>query len=65
MINYHNFISFLLWILGFLLFVMALKKGFYRYQFRQFAWTHLAIFLVVAQCATIMINLYEGIIWYL
>lgn len=33
-VTYHNIISFMLWILGFLIFVLSLKKGFYRYQFR-------------------------------
>lgn len=47
-INYHNFISFMLWVAGFLMFVLFLKKGYYRYQFRLFGWTHIALFLVVA-----------------
>jgi phosphatidate cytidylyltransferase len=33
-IVYHNLITFMLWVIGFLLFVVSLKKGFYRYQFR-------------------------------
>ena len=65
LINYQNFIAFLLWILGFLLFVLSLKKGFYRYQFRQFGWSHLAILLIVAACSTILINVYEGVIWFI
>lgn len=63
-VKYHSFHCFNLWILGFLLFVLALKKGFYRYQFRQFGWAHLTILMVVAQTAAIAENLYEGMIWF-
>ncbi|EGR34460.1 phosphatidate cytidylyltransferase, putative [Ichthyophthirius multifiliis] len=65
MIKYHKFISFSLWIIGFLVFVISLKKGYYRYQFRQFAWTHLALILVVAQVSFIIVNLLDGMIWFI
>lgn len=29
--NYHNITTFMLWIAGFLMFTISLKKGYYRY----------------------------------
>jgi phosphatidate cytidylyltransferase len=55
----------MLWIVGFLLFVMSLKKGFYRYQFRQFAWTHIGCLLIVGQSSVIGLNIYEGLVWFI
>ena len=46
--RYHNFISFALWVSGFLMFTLLLKKGYYRYQFRIFGWTHISLLLIVA-----------------
>jgi len=61
----HNFICFVLWIIGFLMFTLSLKKGFYKYQFRQFAWLHIAVFLIIGQTAAIVNNIYEGLIWFI
>ena len=61
--RYHNFTSFMLWIIGFLIFVLTLKNGFYRYQFRRFGWTHMTIFMIVVPCSGILANIYSGLIW--
>jgi phosphatidate cytidylyltransferase len=52
------------WVIGFLIFVLTLKKGFYKYQFRQFIWTHMTCFLIISQCAAFIGNIYEGLIWF-
>jgi phosphatidate cytidylyltransferase len=57
---YHNILSFMLWIAGFLIFVLSLKQGYYRYQFRIFGWTHITLVLVVAQSSVLILNAYEG-----
>ena len=62
-LNYDNLIFFILWLIGFISFVLSLKKGSYKYQISLFAWIHLCIILIVAQCSVIIINLYEGMIW--
>jgi len=49
---------------GFVFFVGSLKKGHYKFQFTQFAWTHMALFLVVVQAHFIMNNIFEGMIWF-
>jgi len=61
----HNFICFALWIIGFLMFTISLKKGYYKYQFRQFAWLHIAVFLIMGQTSAIVNNIYEGLIWFI
>jgi phosphatidate cytidylyltransferase len=43
---------------------MSLKKGSYKFQFRQFAWTHMALFLIVFQAHFMMNNVLEGLIWF-
>ncbi|PWW72495.1 phosphatidate cytidylyltransferase [Tuber magnatum] len=62
--THHRFISFVLYIIGFVFFVASLKKGHYKFQFTQFAWTHMALYLVVVQAHFIMNNIFEGMIWF-
>ena len=49
---------------GFVFFVASLEKGHYRFQFTQFAWTHMALYLIVVQAHFIMNNIFEGMIWF-
>jgi Cytidylyltransferase family len=51
--------------LGFVFFVGSLQKGHYRFQFQQFAWTHIALYLIVVQAHFVMNNIFEGMIWFL
>ncbi|KAL7271337.1 phosphatidate cytidylyltransferase [Rhizina undulata] len=62
--THHRFISFTLYIIGFVFFVASLKKGHYKSQFTQFAWTHMALLLIVVQAHFIMNNVFEGMIWF-
>lgn len=62
--THHRFISFMLYLIGFVFFVGSLQKGHYRFQFTQFAWTHMALFLIVGQAHFIMNNIFEGMIWF-
>ena len=49
---------------GFVFFVGSLQKGHYRFQFTQFAWTHMALYLIVVQAHFIMNNIFEGMFWF-
>ncbi|KAG0229723.1 hypothetical protein BGX31_006141 [Mortierella sp. GBA43] len=49
---------------SFVFFVANLKKGHYRFQFSQFAWTHMTLLLVVCQSHFIINNIFEGLIWF-
>ncbi|KAI8890719.1 phosphatidate cytidylyltransferase [Backusella circina FSU 941] len=62
--THHRFISFVLYVIGFVFFVMNLKKGQYRSQMSQFGWTHMAVFLIVVQAHFIVDNILEGLIWF-
>ncbi|KAI9826016.1 MAG: hypothetical protein M1819_007471 [Sarea resinae] len=62
--THHRFISFTLYDIGFVFFVASLQKGHYRFQFTQFAWTHMALYLIVVQAHFIMNNIFEGMIWF-
>ncbi|KAJ2723890.1 phosphatidate cytidylyltransferase [Coemansia sp. Benny D115] len=61
---HHNFISFSLYLIGFVWFVGTLRKGSYRFQMGQFAWTHMALGLVVVQSQYMIENIFEGIFWF-
>jgi phosphatidate cytidylyltransferase len=50
---------------GIVLFVLTLKKNFYKYQFQQLAWTGMALLLVVFPTTFIISNMYQGIIWFI
>ena len=51
-------------IAGFVFFVGSLQKGHYKFQFTQFAWTHMALYLIVVQAHFVMNNIFEGMIWF-
>lgn len=49
---------------GFVSFVATLKAGHYKFQFTNFAWTHMALYLIVVQAHFVMNNIFEGMIWF-
>lgn len=65
LVTYHRFISFLLYITGFVAFVLSLKKTYYLKQFTLFGYTHLALMLIVTQSHLMIKNVFEGVIWFL
>jgi len=64
MVKYHRFISFSLYIIGFVWFVLSLVKRYYMKQFSLFAWTHVALLIVVTQSYLIIRNIFQGLIWF-
>ncbi|RKP10374.1 phosphatidate cytidylyltransferase, partial [Thamnocephalis sphaerospora] len=62
--THHRFISFIVYMAGFVVFVANLKKGHYVFQFTQFAWTHMTLLLVVVQAHFIINNIFEGMFWF-
>ncbi|CAG9854896.1 unnamed protein product [Phyllotreta striolata] len=65
LVTYHRFISFSLYCGGFVLFVLSLVKKYYMKQFSLFAWTHVALLIVVTQSYLIIQNIFEGLIWFI
>lgn len=49
---------------GFVFFVGSLKASHLKFQFAQFGWTHMALFLIVVQSHFIMNNIFEGMFWF-
>ncbi len=64
-VTYHRFISFSLYLAGFVGFVLSLKKTYYLKQFTLFGYTHLALLLIVTQSNLMIQNVFEGLIWFL
>ncbi|KAL7918383.1 cytidylyltransferase family domain-containing protein [Trichoderma austrokoningii] len=62
--THHRFISFVLYVFGFVFFVASLQAGNYKFQFTNFAWTHMALYLIVVQAHFVMNNIFEGMIWF-
>lgn len=48
-----------MYIIGFVWFVLSLKKRYYMRQFSLFAWTHVALLIVVTQSYLIIINIFQ------
>ncbi|CAB3409739.1 unnamed protein product [Caenorhabditis bovis] len=65
LVAYHRMISFSLYCIGFVSFVLSLKKGYYMRQFSLFAWTHITLLLIVSQSFFIIQNIFQGLIWFL
>ena len=54
----------MLYVIGFVFFVANLKAGHLKFQFTNFAWTHMALYLLVVQAHFVMNNVFEGMIWF-
>lgn len=63
--RYHLGISFALYVIGFVTFVLTLRSGFYKYQITQMTWTIMILVVIIAQSNFIVKNLFEGIVWFL
>ncbi|GJE92720.1 cytidylyltransferase family-domain-containing protein [Phanerochaete sordida] len=60
----HRFISFSLYTLGFVGFVLSLKRGYLKQQFGLFCWVHMTLMLIVVSSHFIVNNILEGMIWF-
>jgi phosphatidate cytidylyltransferase len=60
----HKFISYSLYIAGFIFFILTLKTGYYKFQFAQLCITHMTLLIVVFQSHLIIDNILTGIFWF-
>ncbi|KZT71805.1 hypothetical protein DAEQUDRAFT_723900 [Daedalea quercina L-15889] len=60
----HRMISFSLYTLGFVGFVMSLKRGYLKQQFGLFCWVHMTLMMIVVSSHFIADNILEGMIWF-
>lgn len=65
MASNHKFICYCLYLLGFVMFVCSLRKGFLKFQFASLCITHMVLMLVVGQAHLIIKNVLNGLIWFL
>ncbi|XVF87826.1 hypothetical protein PTKIN_Ptkin18bG0151900 [Pterospermum kingtungense] len=65
LVKYHMAICYFLYIAGFVWFILTLKKKMYKYQFGQYAWTHMILIVVFTQSSFTVANIFEGIFWFL
>lgn len=65
LIKYQMVICYFLYIAGFMWFILTLKKRMYKYQFGQYAWTHMILIVVFTQSSFTVANIFEGIFWFL
>ncbi|KAL3982832.1 Cytidylyltransferase family protein [Acanthocheilonema viteae] len=65
LVAHHRLISFALYCIGFVWFVLSLRKGYYLRQFSLFAWSHVTLLLIVSQSFLIIQNIFQGLIWFL
>ncbi|XP_033122325.1 phosphatidate cytidylyltransferase 1-like [Anneissia japonica] len=65
LIDYYRIISFMLYIFGFIFFVLSLVKNHYLVQFTLFGWTHIGLLIVVSQSNLLTQTIFEGLIWFI
>lgn len=59
------FVGFCLAVLGFIMFVINLKHGYYRYQITRFIWTVMPLIVMEVQFYFELSNMKSGMIWFL
>jgi phosphatidate cytidylyltransferase len=60
LISSHRFISYCLYLIGLISFVLSLVKKYNTRQFHLFAWAHVAILITVVQSYLVMRNTLDG-----
>ncbi|ESQ51666.1 hypothetical protein EUTSA_v10017526mg, partial [Eutrema salsugineum] len=65
LIKYPMAICYSLYISGFVWFILTLKKKMYKYQFSQYAWTHMILIVMFTQSSFTVANIFEGMFWFL
>ncbi len=61
--RHHRFLSFMLYVFGFMAFVSNLKRRNLKHQFGLFCWVHMSLLLIVFSSHFIVNNILEGLIW--
>ncbi|MCO5589954.1 hypothetical protein L7F22_043923 [Adiantum nelumboides] len=60
----HRFLSFMLYIFGFMAFVSGLQRDNLKHQFGLFCWVHMSLLLIVYSSHFMVNNILEGLIWF-
>lgn len=62
--SYHSLGIYVMFLVGFIWFVLSLRKGHLRYQFSQFGLAMGVLIVVVSQSLIQVANIYSGLIWF-
>ncbi|ODQ63079.1 phosphatidate cytidylyltransferase [Nadsonia fulvescens var. elongata DSM 6958] len=62
--THHRFLSYCLYIIGFVFFVGTLDKNHFKFQFSQFCMTHMTLLFTVVQAHFIVNNIFSGLFWF-
>ena len=65
MLENWDFITFNMYAGLFVIFVLSLKKGYYKYQFGQLTWTVFSLAITMVQANGISENIMEGYFWFI
>ncbi|WFD33627.1 phosphatidate cytidylyltransferase [Malassezia cuniculi] len=62
--RHHQFISFMLYIFGFVSFVINLRRANLKHQFSLFCWIHMSLLIIAMSSHFLVNNILEGMIWF-
>ena len=65
MLDNWDYITFNMYAGLFVIFVLSLKKGYYKYQFGQLTWTVFSLAITMVQANGISENIMEGFFWFI
>lgn len=65
LVMHHKFISYCMYVTGFVGFVASLRKGSLKFQFAQLCVTHMTLLLVILQGHCIVNNILHGMFWFI
>jgi phosphatidate cytidylyltransferase len=57
--------SFAFYVFGFVIFVLSLRRGYYRYQMAQFSWLAMTLVFITGQGSLQYVNMLRGLFWFL
>ncbi|KAJ0407350.1 hypothetical protein P43SY_004778 [Pythium insidiosum] len=63
-LRYHTWISFTMYAVLFVMSVLSLKKGYYKYQMGQYTWTIVTLGMIVFQMKYVLNNIFNGLFWF-
>ena len=64
-LKYHQLISYVMILIGLVMFVLSLRRFTLRYQFQQLSWTIVTLLICVIQASAHIANIYNGLVWFL
>lgn len=64
LVRYHTMITYTLYCVAFVAFVLSLRSGHLKEQFKSFAWTHMILLVVMLQVNLWEHTLFKGLFWF-